>query len=272
MAKFGRVYELTVGRIKTDALDIEFNITKSLKRSANAADISIYNLNPSHRAALKETKQDLVTQLIAGYEDEKGVIFLGGTREVVTVYDAPNYITTVSSAEGEKSMQTDRINKSFAAGTNLSTVIKELGGALQVDQGNLDKILSQGVLPNGATQFVKGFTVSGNTANEFERVLRSAGFEWSVQNGKLQILKIGEPVRETAILLNISTGLLGSPTIDKKGNIEFEALLSSKLVPGKQVKIESKLLNTYARIAKSDFTGGTRTDWKVSCEAKEIRQ
>lgn len=269
--QFDRRYELQVADLVIRDLDLVFKVTKTLKTAPNTLEATIYNLNGDHRGQLQEA-EDPIVQLSAGYKDRIGVIFLGGVRDVVSDYDPPDWSTVLGSGDGEKEIQTSRINKSFASGTSLATVIKQVGGSMNLGLGNLDAAAGAGQLVEAGGEFLNGVTVSGQSSREMDRLAKSAGLEWSIQDRTLQILKAGQTLNDTAVVLTPATGLIGSPTIGNDGVIKLRALLNSDVIPGRQIILKSRILSARLRAEVCTYTGNSAGgDWFVDVEAKELK-
>lgn len=274
---FNRYYRVQVDTIVIDKLDIGFKVTKTLTKEPNTLELVIMNLNPDHRKALSETKSPVV-QLEAGYKDFHGVIFLGDVRNIDSVYEKPDWVTTISSGDGEKATQFDRINKSFTKGTSLTVVLKEVASSMStIGIGNVAQMAVQGKLPGGAVAFPNGITVSGNSSREMSRLVRSAGLEWSIQDKKFQLLKAGETLLTKAYVLTPNTGLIGSPTVGydaktKKGTLQFKSLLIPDILPGRQIVVKSAQVTGRFRIEKCEYDGDTvGQSWYVNGEASKLK-
>lgn len=270
---YDRFFELQVANIIIRELDIIFRAVRTLKKEPNTLELTIFNLNEEKRSQLQETK-DPVVQLDAGYADKHGVVFLGDVREVNSIYQKPAWVTVLSSGDGEKATQFDRINKSFRKGTNLQNVISEISKAMpDIGPGNLLKLAASGKLPGGGSDnFINGITVSGNASREMDRIVRSAGLEWSIQDKKFQLLKAGGFLQTEAVVLTPDSGLIGSPTIGNDGILTFTALLISDIIPGKQLEIQSDLVDGRFRAERCEYLGDfAGNDWYVVGEAKEIK-
>jgi hypothetical protein len=265
---FDRKYLLEVGDIATDEIDIDFRVTRSLKTKPNSMEIAIFNLNQENQQKLQQSK-NLVARLTAGYKDRVGQIFFGEVRDVDSRHEGADWVTVLESGDGERARARGRINKSFAPGTRLSKVLKKLGKELPgVDQGNLVEALST----VGDPEFVNGVTVSGSAAREIDKLIKSAGLEWSIQDGAIQVLKAGEPLSDTAVVLTPETGLIGSPTVSAKGVLTCTALLNSDIVPGRQIVVKSRQVDGRYRAIRCDYDGSTTGDnWYVKIEGKEIK-
>lgn len=270
---YDRFFELQVADIIIRDLDIIFRAVRTLKKEPNTLELTIFNLNEEKRSRLQETK-DPVVQLDAGYADRHGVVFLGDVREVDSTYQKPDWVTVLSSGDGEKATQFDRINKSFRKGTNLQNVISEIGKVMSdIGPGNLLKLALSGKLPGGGSDsFINGITVSGNASREMDRLVRSAGLEWSIQDKKFQLLKAGGFLPTETVVLTPESGLIGSPTIGNDGVLTFTSLLISDIIPGKQLEIKSDLVDGRFRVERCEYVGDFAGDvWYVEGEAKEIK-
>ena len=58
-------------------LKVVFRVERNLARAANAAEISIYNLNEDSRAFLKDQPGQITTIIEAGYVEQRPIIFRG---------------------------------------------------------------------------------------------------------------------------------------------------------------------------------------------------
>lgn len=190
--------------IEVTDLRVSFKIRKSLKKEPNTCEISVWNLNESTRAAVQ--KKNLIVVLEAGYEGALAQLFSGNARYVDQVGEGPDWCTRIQCGDGERAYQYRRVNLSFAKGTRVADVVSRVADALGVPQTGLEKLKSA-----VTDQFVKGYTASGKVSDELDHLLKSRGFEWSIQDGQLQILPTGQATPDTAVLLTPKTGLIGSP-------------------------------------------------------------
>jgi hypothetical protein len=266
------VYNLQVDTVVINELDIAFSVTKTLRKEPNTLELTIFNLNPEHRNQLQKAK-DPVVQLEAGYAEKSGVIFLGDVRHVSSSYEKPDWVTTLGSGDGEKATQFDRINKSFRAGTSLPTVLQEVAKSMGgIGLGNLKQLAFTGTLPGGRKDFPNGVTVSGNSSRQMQRLVRSAGLEWSIQDKKFQLLEAGKTLQSVAIVLTPATGLIGSPTIGNDDVLSFTSLMNSDILPGRQIIVKSEQVDGRFRVEKCTYEGVTDgKPWYVRGEAKELK-
>jgi len=269
--QFIRQYRVTVGEIQFDSLDISFKVTKTLTEEPNTVELVIYNLNPDNRAAL-EQQQKVPVQIEAGYKDAMGVIFLGKVREVWSSYNPPNWVTTLSSGDGEDELQTSRVNKSYGPGTPVTVIIKDVAKGINIEIGNIPIVSPSATLLEATNVFLNGVVLSGPARREFDRLIKSAGLQWSVQDGAFQLLEAGKALIAEAVVITPDTGLIGSPTVGNDGTIKLRALLNSSIIPGKQLTVSCAGLSGFFRCEKVTFEGDSSGgSWYVDVEAKVLK-
>lgn len=273
MTTFGRAYRLNVGGIEVDArkgvglrsLRISFSVERDVKRHPNNCEIQLFNLTKPHQAALAKLSSVRV-RLEAGYLDDVGVLFDGDLRSARTRKENTEYVTRVSGGDGETQCRAARINKTYAKGTPIGTVLHELGKALGVGAGNLEQFKGAS-LANGSKTLTRALTVRGAVFDELEHVTRSCGLRWSIQDSALQIREAGLPVGDRqGPLLRPDTGLIGEVQVETvvagsesvkglvKANKTLKAegfsagsvkvtgvcLLRADLIPGVPFRVESE--------------------------------
>jgi hypothetical protein len=247
----GRSYALTVGTSQFTGLRCEFDVKKSLGKDPNTAEIKIYNLKESTRNALQSSRtavSRLPVTLLAGYGSSTGILFQGDVRHVDSSREGPDWITKITSGDGERAYQTARLKASFRPGTTISDVVRGAAGALGVGLGNLQEALAK-PFRGGVSTLQNGYSVSGDAQEILDTVLRSAGFSVSIQDGQLTILRDADTLTLDAVLLSPDTGLIGSPQFgtpesgDKVGakppRLKVKSLLNSKIQCGRAIQVQS---------------------------------
>ena len=269
--QYGRAYELIIGEVKITKLDISFSAERSVSEKPNTLALTVFNLNESHRQSMSQEKKPFV-QLSVGYGENLGVVFSGTSRPAVSTYSRPDWVTEIEAGDGEPELASSRVNKSFAPGTDYQTVVLEVANSMGgIGLGNLEEMVKKASLHNGSKKFESGVTVAGAAKRELRRLLVSAGLEWSIQDGKFQVLEANKTLDTIAFVVSPKTGLIGSPTTGEDGSIRFVALLNPQIVPGRQVKIESKFCNGYYRADRCKYSGSTDDkDWYVEVEGRAI--
>ena len=270
-ALFGRVIECAVGNVDCSNKRIVFKVKKNLKAEPNTCDLQVYNLNPDNRDELENSPgKKLTVRLEAGYE-ATGVsqLFLGETRSAWTEWVGPDCITHVQTGDSEKEMQEARIHMSIGprvpADVALTAIVRTLG----VGEGNVAQAVALLKSKGVVAMFGPGTAISGNAARQLTDFCRSAGLEWSIQDGKIQILDRNKPLSAKAVFLSSDTGLEGSPSIDfaasskeKAGGVyvKAKARLIPELEPGRLVVFQSKSVNGGFRLDEVEYEGDTHGD------------
>ncbi|MGH7249620.1 MAG: baseplate hub protein, partial [Minisyncoccia bacterium] len=183
MKLFDRVIELTVGNTKISGLDIAFEIEKDLEPEPNPCHIEIYNLSAQNRAILSKQAR-LPVVLKAGYRDQVGIIFQGDMISCAHIKEGPTWKTVLTNGDGANAIQTARIKKSFAKGTPIKAVIKEIAEQLKIPSGEAMKQLEM-----ITDELGRGFCAFGNPMDELCRILYQYGYTASIQNNSLQVLQ-----------------------------------------------------------------------------------
>jgi len=274
---FQRAFELNLGGVKiaaattagqsTDMLKCVFSVEASLSKSPNTAEITVYNLAEATRARLSE--DDLEVELEAGYIGLSNLIFKGKLEAGVSVKDGPDWVTTFQTTDGGKEGRKARINYSVKK-TSVTDAFKRAAGALGVGLGNSLSKINEGNIRGALSGFSNGLVMSGPARKEIDRLTKTLGYSWSIQNGQLQLLGPGDAIDPgDAIVLDSDRGLIGSPQAGDKGIIEARALLNPHLTPGRVVALSSLQTSGFFRIEKTTYSGDTRgQDWYADLELK----
>lgn len=266
---FGRKYFVTVETIKTDKLDVDFNIVKTTAKEPNTCGLHIFNLNDDHRNELAQLKKPMC-EIEAGYEDEDiGLIFRGHVRDIHSEKIGPDWITEINTGDGEDALQTARVNMSFKPGTSLSVPIKKLAEQMKVGLGNAAIKALDGDFTGAQNEFLNGVVLSGRASTELDGLLKGANLEWSVQDNELQIMTVGEVLAGMAIVIDAEHGMIGSPTIGSDGILNVTTLMNWGIVPGRSLKVKSQEVpESFYRAERCEYIGDTSgNDWFVQIEA-----
>ncbi len=267
-----RQIDLQIDTIKVSGdLRVAFKAKKTLKPDPNVCEVKVWNLGPDQRAGLDKQKTPVVS-LTAGYAQELTHIFLGQALHVEHERQGADLITTVSTTDGGEKAQHARVNVSFGPRTKIDTVLRTLARELGLKEGNLAKVSAQLATSLKANIYLEGGLLSGNAHHEMTQLVRSAGLEWSIQDGALQLLDLGKAVAPFAILLD-ETVLLGTPSISNKGIVKGTTFLQRDFLPGRQVQIDHPFVKGAFRLESCDYVGDTyEEDWFVNFEGKGAKK
>jgi len=266
---FDRRVRVQVDEYVIEELDVAFEIVKSLSaQTPNSAEIRIWNLNAEHRKRLQQLEKVYVS-LEAGYVGGTSLLFRGDLRDVLSTREGSDWITTVTSDSGRLARKR-RILKSFAPGATVQDVLTTAAKAMGVRLGNTAaKTVSAKIQGTQASKFFNGYALAGAIEGELDRLARSCGLEWSIQDDELQFLDQGKPLQELGIELTPDTGLIGSPEPGNKGITEARCLMIPDLFPGRRIRITSEHVTGIYRAETTKHVGDTAgRDWYVDLELR----
>lgn len=290
--------------LDVSAADIEFKILRSLKSVPNKCDLTIWNLTSDHRAQLLKRNSPtgdpkklvgVPVQIEAGYVGQTSLLFAGDLRQVASQGTGTDFKTALSGDDGGTAFREARINRTFRKGTFIGNILAACCEALGIGIGNARDFVDPSIGIAGiGKQIPASMTLSGAASKELNKLARSIGLTWSIQNGALQLLPKGQPLNSSAIHLSPATGLIGSPeasidsTIrlpipkvevsvdgqkgqasarvntqkphrkqDAPGMVKAKSLIIPGLVPGRQVLLDSSELKGHYMISEVEYTGQT---------------
>lgn len=272
----GRSWRVVVGGLDVSDLRCAFTIEKSEEPQPNTCDLIISNLSSDHRSQLQELQpkkgdtRGIPVKIEAGYGEDPSLIWLGDLR---TVSSAPEgkttWLTKVSSGDGEKATQNARISLPMGPKTPAQTALRAIAQSLGVDLGNIDTVASRIKLSGKGGVYGSGKALHGPSVQVLDDIARSADLTWSIQDGALQFTDRGKALAGSAILLDPSTGLIGSPSVDNEGNLSARALIIPDLKVGRVVVVESKAVAGNFKVIRAKWTGDTiGNDWYCDITGK----
>ena len=246
-------------------LRVGFQITRTLKPDPNAGSITVYNLSEESRALTQE--RPLHVKLLAGYGGDPAQIFEGDAHWVTSKLDGADWVTTIELGDGLRAFTSARINKSFGSGTNPRALIGELAATMGLSvPSNIEEASALGAK-------IGSVSLSGSSSKEMTRIARSHGFEWSIQDGELQMLGDGETVG-AAVDVSKATGLIGTPELgapEKEGGkpeLTAKMLLNAQVRPGSLLSVTSRSVNGLFRTTRVVHSGDTHGEtWESQIEA-----
>jgi len=267
-----RIIKLQVDTLKFTGvsypgLRITFKAVKSTRKEPNTCQIDIYNLNEDHREALTKVKKPVVV-LEAGYEHETTQLFFGETIHTTHQRKGPDIITTLSTSDSGPKLRTARIKKVFGKGVKPSAVLKALADAMGVKVGNLKDAQKKIDTGKAANLYIEGCSMQGHAPNELDALCKAAGFEWSIQDGALQVVAVGQAVGQFATVLTDNL-MLTTPSVSNKNIVEGQTFIQHDFLPGRQIQIRTELVKGVYRLEKCTYHGDTYgDDWFTDFEAK----
>lgn len=284
--------ELTVVQVddhppRFDGHQVEIEVERHLERTPNQANVKITNLAERNRELFVDGP--VKVRLEAGYDFTPRLLFIGDLRYASNEHDGTEWITKLQLADGARAYANARMNKSYKAGTPVSTIIKDVSRAFGVTSPQLPKSAQE-----LSTRLATGDVLVGSAADELTRILAPFGFEWSFQHERLQIIRTDQALVGVARVISEDDGLIGPPEMcppkivapPKAGHrghgaskrkprvpkLKLKHTLYPEINPGEKIQVQSRSITGVFRVDvvkhKCDFYGG---DWITEIEATALK-
>ena len=260
-------------------LRVAFEIEKTAESTPNKARIDIYNLRRESRAKLQEP--DTAVVLKVGYrgiapagvgssergpiddaslsDDKLTMIFTGDGLAAAVRRSGPDIITTLLAGDGQKAVTETHVEKAYAPGTSLKSVVGDLADALKLTVGELSGIPDK--------SFAGGLSISGLASSSLDTLLAPHQMEWSVQDGVFNALPKAQTTKQQGVKLSAATGLLSAEKREK-GRLELRCLLNPKILPMMAVEVDALGISGTFQARRVVHSGDTHgSDWFTTIEA-----
>lgn len=257
------------------AFTIRFKVENSIESTANGAIAEVLNLNRRTRGLISGRRK-LPFIIEAGHLNATGTLFSGRSVTVSSKREEVDTVTRVEAADGLVELKRQvavSLGKASSPGDAIEAIARAMGkeGSTAVNRalaGDFNGAL--GVIANG-------LALNGSAEDELNKLAKTYGFDWTIQQGELVILRPDETTADTAVLLTDETGLIVSPepVLDDKRPgatiIKATSILNAGIVPGRQIELDSLDISGRFKCTKATHQGDTSgTVWQTEFEAVEI--
>lgn len=241
-----------------------FDGEHTAKRSTNKATVSLYNLSQDSREFIRKGMKLI---LEAGYIEDSGILFMGDVVHLTHERTAGEWVTTMECGDGSKAISKATIQATLPKGATPSQILSTVKGSLKglkIGEGFIESLVD-------ISSKSQGVALSGSAADELDQLFRGTDYQWSIQDGEVQVLKEGQASPREAVVISPKTGLVGSPKLLEGGNLEVVSLLIHQSRPGRLVRLESSQYNGNYTVLKSKFNGDSHSgSWTTTMELKAI--
>ena len=225
-----------------------FKTSNEDEQSPSNAVIRVYNLQNDTSENIEKEYNHVTLQ--AGYAGSYGIIFDGSIRQIGRGKEnATDKYLDILAADGDPCYTLGVCNQTFAAGSTPKMTHEAVIAAMnaintnalnRVKAGNAPEYTG-GIMPRGKVLYGMAYDVERKLAN-------SQLMSWSIQNGKVQMIKLDGYLPGQAVKLTSKTGMIGIPEQTEDG-IRVRCLLNPKIVIGGQVQIDNKSINQITKNA-----------------------
>jgi hypothetical protein len=245
--------------IVTD-LRVQFEIKKNVGREPNTCNLTVTNMAKESRGRLE--RKPVYVILRAGHDGVLKPLFEGNVTYAKSELKSPDWVTKIQIADGGRAYSQARLNRSYSPPINPSRVLADCAAAMGLpvptDLATVDELKQA---------LASGYSANGPVRDILTKMLAPYGFSWSIQNGKLQVLKSGVPNANTAWVIDVDAGMIGSPegSVPHKpgqtSELSIDVLLFPELVPGDTIQVNSRAYNGgFFRVNDVEHKGDTRGD------------
>jgi hypothetical protein len=198
-------------------------------------------------------------------------LFKGDLRSVRHRRDGADIATELEAGDGEKGGK-NWARKWFPKNTGLRTIFEYLIDIAEIGEGNLNEALDVAETNGLADATVAGMHVRGYAIDELAELCASRGIDFSVQGGEAQFIPFGDVKGGIPVtVVDSSTGLIGSPTIDNEGVMTCRTLLLPNVFPGSRIDVSSEFVTGRFKVQRATYTGSVfGEDFSIDIEAKEL--
>lgn len=238
-------------------MDLSFNCKKTRSTVPNDLSIEVKNLSESTRKLLNVNGAKI--RLYVGYDTERTLLADMDVTRAVTTWQPPESITKIECLDGFNALKNKKIALSFKAGTTVATVVsalvKQLGLPLRPYTINLTKPLKA------------GYSHTGTAYQALTDLLSEVGATWGIINDTVVIVKYGQGLGASKLLITSQNGLLAMPE-------EIDTTLTTERVQAKVVadKVKKGVQNAKDRRKKQTLKNKVVSNSYASIQAKSIPQ
>lgn len=253
MRNFGRTYRVLAftqsaqspffgklgGGVQIDNLDIQCKVEKTLTEHPNTGELTLYNLSDQSRREFEH--RPLTVHVEAGYQGVNKLLFSGDVRPgSYSKLKPPEWETKLILGDGARAFSGAFISKSYTKGTPVKTIIRDIVKSFDLQlppEIDADPQLRQGL--------VVGDLVHGPSALQLSRFLAPYGYDWSTQNGQMQVVKFDAPATGQIFEVSQASGMLDTPELGtseggKPPTLTVNHTLYPELIPGRLIKVTSR--------------------------------
>lgn len=261
----------TATGFRQQGLTIDFKIDKSAKRKPNAIDITVNNLSPDSRSFVE--RDDSIVILRAGYGDTPPAIIASGDISSVThERKGAEWITKIYAGDGGLSFEQARLNQAFEGGTTNLQVLQRCVTELGLPIGFIADVPT--------IEYTQGYHAVGPVRDILDEITGSVDYDWSVQDGQLEVTGRDEGTNLPVVVLDYTSGLVGVPRKRKsKGKkasrsrgVKAVSLLNPLIKIKGYVNIISETMTGFYLVKKVVHRGQSRgNNFYTEFEATEVQ-
>jgi hypothetical protein len=260
LRSFGLTIDTGSETIDVSNLRGRFRIRLAVVQSPNSAEIIVTNL--SEATAQKIRKEGQKVSLTIGYQSGPSIAFTGNIIQKRVGRENPvdTYLAIVAQ-DGDIAYNFATVSKTLSAGSTFKDQVDVVLEAMKphgVTKGYISDL--------GGRKMPRARTLFGMARDAMRDIAISAGANWTIQDGKLDVVKFGETKPGDVIVLNSQTGMIGRPVQTFDGVIA-RMLINPRVKPNAKIKIDEASIDAAAftpdyraAVGNSNLATGIATD------------
>lgn len=232
-------------------LRVTFSFTRGETETPNTAEIKVYNL--SDETASRVQKEFTRVILQGGYVENSGILFAGNIIQIRRGKEnGTDKWLEVFAGDGDQAYNFATVNTTLSAGTGVADQVRVC------QQAFTDKGVESGYTPELAgPQRRRGKAIFGMARKYLRGAAEDTACAWSVQDGKLQMVKNDAYLPGEAVVLTSFTGLIGSPEQTNEG-IKVRCLINPRLRISGRIKLDNDSVQRGRKDIKAGGSGLAR--------------
>ncbi len=253
-------------------MHVNFSFQKSDLETQNTGKVSVWNLNPAHIAELNKT--DCCLSFRAGYGNRLSLIFSGIITFITTKPDGADVRTDIEVVDNRVEIRDTYVSLAYNGTVSWKRIFNDAAGQMGVP-----------VTYSYNASFVdvpNGFSFVGLARDIMTKGCKCCGLSWSLQNGIMQVKKMGDTMNKEVYVLSKDTGLIGFPervvvSQEKKTGKDstlgwdVEYFLNGAINIDDYVKLETKSVTGFFRVYSIDMQGDNASgDWICKARLLEV--
>lgn len=250
------------------ALDIQFKIKKTMKHKPNTAVVRVWGIGRTNRQYLSTPKK-LALSLEAGYNGQNEQLFIGEVRNAFSEQEGPEIVTTFETGDSEKVLAAASLKGTYSQPTltveqAFNALVAQIPQTLSASQ--VKKMWAPGgMLQNSPYPVLlpKPGAIDRSASRFLTDVCRSANLVWYQDQSTIHFAPINGTVGKE-VVLNVSSGLIGSPYVDNKGLLMVKSLIIPGLRPSAKINLQGVEIQGHYRIEEIEYEGHSapgQRDW-----------
>lgn len=232
---------ISIAREISDPIHIKFDITKTILRDANMAEIILYNLSPdTEREIIQEGTQVVLT---AGYQNNQSIIFKGQVFQPLRGKEnGTDYYLKLICIDGDAYLNLAFVSGTIQPNQTRQQIARQIlrDSTVDLDSVVVDDLPNSNFVDGSIPTNERAKVVFGDPSKYLSNISTMGNSTFYIDNNEGRFFNpISVTGSSDAHLINVETGMIGQPQQIDYG-IEVTCLLNPNIRLGDFIKIDNK--------------------------------